>query len=267
MSHDSLSDFVQATAAGFGIPGVAAGVWADGQEVYACHGVTSVDNPRRDLTNIAVGASDSVTAEGQVCYRIVAFNESGDSPASNTACVTAVAAPSNLTATPVDDSTIALVWTDNSVLEDGYEVVRAANGQWGSQVQATLSRNATSYRDTRLTQGTYQYGVRAKKMTGYNGEFFYSDLAPTGPVILALAPPTMTGIRVWATGSHAAYVDWSAQGIAAGFRVARSADSGSSWVTVATQVGSTSTRASSIPNVSATFWSCRCASWNGFSRR
>ena len=201
--------------------------------------VTSVDNPRRDLTNIAVGASDSVTAEAQVCYRIVAFNESGDSPASNTACVTAVAAPSNLTATPVDDSTIALVWTDNSVLEDGYEVVRAANGQWGSQVQATLSRNATSYRDTRLTQGTYQYGVRAKKMTGYNGEFFYSDLAPTGPVILALAPPTMTGIRVWATGSHAAYVDWSAQGIAAGFRVARSADSGSSWVTVATQVGST----------------------------
>src|SRR5580700_3452135 len=45
MSHDSLSDFVQATAAGFGIPGVAAGVWADGQEVYACHGVTSVANP------------------------------------------------------------------------------------------------------------------------------------------------------------------------------------------------------------------------------
>jgi CubicO group peptidase (beta-lactamase class C family) len=40
-----LSDFVEATATKFGIPGVAVGVWANGQEVYACHGVTSVDNP------------------------------------------------------------------------------------------------------------------------------------------------------------------------------------------------------------------------------
>ena len=43
--HDTLSDFVAATATEFGIPGVAVGVWADGQEIYACHGVTSVDNP------------------------------------------------------------------------------------------------------------------------------------------------------------------------------------------------------------------------------
>jgi CubicO group peptidase (beta-lactamase class C family) len=45
MSHDTLSEFVQATATRFRIPGVAVGVWADGQEAYACHGVTSVDNP------------------------------------------------------------------------------------------------------------------------------------------------------------------------------------------------------------------------------
>jgi CubicO group peptidase (beta-lactamase class C family) len=45
MSHDTLSDFVEATATKFGIPGVAVGMWADGQEVHACHGVTSVDNP------------------------------------------------------------------------------------------------------------------------------------------------------------------------------------------------------------------------------
>jgi CubicO group peptidase (beta-lactamase class C family) len=38
-------DFVEATATKFGIPGVAVGVWADGRETYACHGVTSVDNP------------------------------------------------------------------------------------------------------------------------------------------------------------------------------------------------------------------------------
>jgi CubicO group peptidase (beta-lactamase class C family) len=45
MAQDALSEFVAATATRFGIPGVAVGVWADGREAYACHGVTSVDNP------------------------------------------------------------------------------------------------------------------------------------------------------------------------------------------------------------------------------
>ena len=44
MSHTTLPEFVGATAARFGIPGVAVGVWADGRAVYACYGVTSVDN-------------------------------------------------------------------------------------------------------------------------------------------------------------------------------------------------------------------------------
>jgi len=45
MAQDALSELVAATATRFGIPGVAVGVWADGREHYACHGVTSVDNP------------------------------------------------------------------------------------------------------------------------------------------------------------------------------------------------------------------------------
>jgi CubicO group peptidase (beta-lactamase class C family) len=45
MTQEALSEVVAATATRFGIPGVAVGVWADGRELYACHGVTSVDNP------------------------------------------------------------------------------------------------------------------------------------------------------------------------------------------------------------------------------
>ena len=45
MSHDTLSEAVRAAAARFDIPGVAVGVWADGQEAFACQGVTSIDNP------------------------------------------------------------------------------------------------------------------------------------------------------------------------------------------------------------------------------
>ncbi len=43
--HHALSDFVEATATQLGIPGVAVGVWTDREPVYACHGVTNVDNP------------------------------------------------------------------------------------------------------------------------------------------------------------------------------------------------------------------------------
>lgn len=43
MSYEDLSGFVQATAKD--IPGVSVGVLVDGKEIYASHGVTSLDNP------------------------------------------------------------------------------------------------------------------------------------------------------------------------------------------------------------------------------
>jgi CubicO group peptidase (beta-lactamase class C family) len=45
MPQEKLSEFVETTAKEFGVPGVVVGVWAGGREVFACHGVTSVDNP------------------------------------------------------------------------------------------------------------------------------------------------------------------------------------------------------------------------------
>ena len=45
MSRDALAQFVAAKAKEFDVPGIAAGVWAEGREVFACHGVTSIDNP------------------------------------------------------------------------------------------------------------------------------------------------------------------------------------------------------------------------------
>ena len=44
MAQDTLAGFVEATATKLGVPGVAVGVWADGRESYACHGVTNIDN-------------------------------------------------------------------------------------------------------------------------------------------------------------------------------------------------------------------------------
>src|SRR5262245_5066741 len=73
MSPDMLSEFVGATATSFGIPGVAVGVWADGQERYACHGVTSADNPLpvdRDALYVLGSVTKTYTATAMM--RLVA---------------------------------------------------------------------------------------------------------------------------------------------------------------------------------------------------
>ncbi|MEY9846903.1 serine hydrolase domain-containing protein [Streptacidiphilus sp. MAP5-3] len=45
MSEQQLTAFVEETAEKFAVPGLAVGVWADGREIHACHGVTSLENP------------------------------------------------------------------------------------------------------------------------------------------------------------------------------------------------------------------------------
>src|SRR5215216_1649312 len=73
MSHNTLSDLVAATATMFAIPGVAVGVWVDGQEIYACHGVTSVDNPLPvDRDTLYTLGSISKTYTATALMRLVA---------------------------------------------------------------------------------------------------------------------------------------------------------------------------------------------------
>ena len=73
MFHNTLSDFVEVTATKFGIPGVAVGVWANGQEIYVCHGVTSVDNPLPvDRDTLYVLGSVTKTYTATALMRLVA---------------------------------------------------------------------------------------------------------------------------------------------------------------------------------------------------
>jgi CubicO group peptidase (beta-lactamase class C family) len=70
MSQVTLSDFVEATAKKFKIPGVAVGVWAGGR---ACHGVTSVDNPLPvDPDTLYVLGSVTKTFTATAVMRLVA---------------------------------------------------------------------------------------------------------------------------------------------------------------------------------------------------
>ena len=73
MSHIPLTDFVEATSRKFNIPGVAVGVWADGKEAYACHGVTSIENPLPiDQGTLFLVASVTKTFTATALMRLVA---------------------------------------------------------------------------------------------------------------------------------------------------------------------------------------------------
>jgi CubicO group peptidase (beta-lactamase class C family) len=73
MSQLILNDFVETTSQKFNIPGVAVGVWTDGQEISACHGVTSVENPLPiDQDTLFLVASITKTFTATTLMRLVA---------------------------------------------------------------------------------------------------------------------------------------------------------------------------------------------------
>ena len=73
MSPITFTDFVETTSKRFNIPGVAVGVWADGKEAYACHGVTSIDNPLPiDQDTLFLVASVTKTLTATTLMRLVA---------------------------------------------------------------------------------------------------------------------------------------------------------------------------------------------------
>ena len=66
-------------------------------------------------------SDDLLLAERLYCYRIVSLNATGESPPSTPAC-TAAPNGTQLTGVLVNPQTLVLNWTDNSAVEDGYEV-------------------------------------------------------------------------------------------------------------------------------------------------
>lgn len=70
--------------------------------------------------------------------------------------------PSNFVGTAQNGSTIFLSWTDNSVVENGYEIWRRKAGDALYTFVARTQEDAVSYLDTNLTPvTTYEYKIRA----------------------------------------------------------------------------------------------------------
>jgi FtsP/CotA-like multicopper oxidase with cupredoxin domain len=102
-------------------------------------------------------------------YRIAAVNTNGTSGYSNTASVTvppdatAPAAPSNLTATNLTQTTLTLNWQDNANNETGFTIQRATNSSFTRNVVTfNVGADVTSFNDSGLKRNTkYFYRVLA----------------------------------------------------------------------------------------------------------
>jgi titin len=164
------------------------------------------------------------------CYRVFAVSSFGDSGPSNVDCTAMPATPTNLLANPVGGTAVDLRWTDNSAVEDGFQVWRAGGGaDWGAV--ATLPANTTGYHDAGMTpDNTYWYAVYATRDGGS------SSNSEVVQVVLATTPPVApSGLGVQPTSSTSVYGLWLDQSSnEAGFRVEHSINGGASWVTAAT---------------------------------
>jgi hypothetical protein len=101
--------------------------------------------------------------ELEVCYRVLAFNDRGDSEPSTTGCTVPPTAPTGLSGRALDDQTLELQWEDNSNAEDSYEIWIATAADWF--LITTLPKNSTIARIAPWASAT-AYGVAAGRDGG-----------------------------------------------------------------------------------------------------
>ena len=164
---------------------------SDNESGFRLERSATVDGPW--TTAVSTLANQTALYEGdrvpdeQVCYRVFAFNNFGDSPPSPVACAIPLKAPTALTATSAAGGAIELAWRDESEYEAGYEIRRLYCSEpsygyygyyppycWMNPI-ATVGPGVTTWKDTELVQGeVYTYDVIAFRLTPEGGRYGYS---------------------------------------------------------------------------------------------
>jgi hypothetical protein len=215
--------------------------------------------------NVTTYNNTSLDCDTTYHYRVRAYNIGGDSGYSNaanaTTVVCSVAAPTNLTATPISQTQINLAWTDNSNNESGFKVERSPNGASDWTQIATVGADVNAYSDTGLTcHTTYYYRVRAYE-AGDNSN--YSNTANTTTIVCPLsAPSNLTATPVSQTQIDLAWTDNSNN--EDGFKIERSPNGTSDWTQIAT-VGANVTTYSNSGLTCSTAYYYRVRAYNASS--
>src|SRR3989440_414476 len=194
----------------------------DGYEVQRATSEVGLYIAVADLAADATSYRQTGLSPSAYWYRVRAKRDGGFGDFSNLAFAPhpgVPLAPSGLTATVVDSKTVDLTWTDNSTVEDGYEVRRAREGEDWSSV-ADLPPNSKTYRDVVTSDAAYWYMIRAKKDGGF------SNSSNAVRVVVASMPPAApSGVAARPEGSTVVAVSWSDNSSnEEGFRVERSTD-------------------------------------------
>ena len=169
--------------------------------------------------NLTAFQETGLASEQRVCHRVVAFNRGGDSPPSNTDCTTPPAAPTGFTATGVDGPTIDLAWTDNTAVEDGYEMQRSTDGVTFSHLGDLPANNTSSHDGSVTSNTTYWYRVRAKKDGGFSD---FSNIASgTAGSLVPPAAPALGAYNLQYGLSNIQLVWWAGSYNQDGFKVER----------------------------------------------
>jgi len=163
-------------------------------------GFTTVTSISANTTYYRDGSVDEGT---RYYYRIYATNPGGDSDYSSEASATTnLAAPTNLTASAVDEQSIQLTWTDVSTHETGYRVERSeTSGSGYSQIHLT-SASVNSYLNEGL-EDDKEYFYRVRATNGVDNSD-YSNVAsattdlsiPSAPTGLNFTDITTSSIRL-----------------------------------------------------------------------
>ncbi len=144
----------------------------------------------------------SVPVTGEYQYRVYAYNSRGNSAYSGVVygLPSQPSAPGNIV---VNNGQIDLSWTDNSQIENGYQVDRSLDGGASYQPLAALGANTQSYSDSAAACGTNSYRMYAYDAAGNSVYAATSGTtAPCKPVVIA-GPGTSTVYLTWAPASGA----------------------------------------------------------------
>jgi hypothetical protein len=173
----------------------------------------------RDRTNF----TNSSLTEGDYCYRVRAFNNSGAFSAySASLCqLTLPLGPRWSSVRTLSDQTIELTWVDQSATETGFVIERCPTSNCATPlVIATVGANVTTYQNSALTANTlYAYRVYAINSGGNSTATSYVSRT-TGP-----NPPS--NLTATAAGARQITLNWQDNATNEnGFRLARCTGAG-----------------------------------------
>jgi len=123
-------------------------------------GFTQIAEVNADVTTYT---DEGLTYGQSYYYRVKAYTDQNESAYSNESDVIEIiiSAPTNLTATIIDEQSVQLTWEDKCTFETGYKIERKEEGEVYSEI-TDLSANVEDYTDEGLTFGVnYTYRIQA----------------------------------------------------------------------------------------------------------